>query len=331
MEDSSQNKSPGLIMDEILAMPEYGIRQQLLAFNTSIYIFDKNFEELHRLINFLLNHPEAEMLLSERNKDRLRGVQIDIIRRLHNFVAASLSLIDHTRRLYKKLYADSDQFPEYQAKVDSEFKVDPLSQFIKCLRQYCQHYKAPDIGIKVTVTQSEEGMTEQKQSILMLDDLKTFDSWNSHAKKFIDSQGEAIDILEVASAYREKVITFYKWFQSRQIDIHSDELKRFESKQEEFALLMFESRINACLNNETDISYRGEEIFLGIFSSSDFEAIEQIPIDSSERLKLSLKILEGYYTVSDELKEKICQLYETPGFFTPRKWDSMGNSKENAP
>jgi hypothetical protein len=331
MGDSSQKISPGRLMDEILAMPEYEIRQQLLAFNTSIYIFDKNFKELHRLIDFLLNHPEAEMLLAERNKDRLREVQIDIIRRLHNFVAASLSLIDHTRRLYNKLYADSDQFPEYQTKVDSEFKVDPLSQFVKCLRQYCQHYKAPDIGIKVTVTQSEEGMAERKQSILMLDDLKTFDSWNSHAKKYMGSQGEDIDILEVASAYQEKVIAFYKWFQSRQIEIHSDELERFESKQAEFALLIFEGRVNACLNSKNNMPYRGEEIFLGIFSSGDFETIEQIPIDSSERVKLSIKILEGYYPVSDELKEKILQLYGAPGFFAPRNWDNIDNGKENAP
>jgi len=77
--------------------------------------------------------------------------------------------------------------------------------------------------------------------------------------------------------------------------------------------------------------YRGEEIFLGIFSSGDFEAIEQIPIDSSERVKLSIKILERYYPVSDELKEKILQLYGAPGFFAPRNWDNMSNGTENAP
>ena len=307
-------------MDEIMAMPEYRLRQQLLAFNTSIYIFDQNFAELHRLIDFLLNSREGQMLTAERNRDKLRKVQIDIIRRLHNFVAASLSLVDHTRNLYKKIYADNGLFSEYQARVDGEFVTDPLSQFVKCLRHYCQHYRAPDIGIKVSVTQSEDGMVEQRQSVLILDDLKTFDKWNSTAKKYMSSLQEDVDILEVATFYREKVMAFYQWFQSRQLEIHSAELERFKAKQTEFALLILEGRVNACLNNKEDMPNRGEEIFLGIFVSDDFDALEGLPVNSPDRAELAIETLKKYSPVSDELRQKIRQLYNEPGFFAPRTW-----------
>jgi hypothetical protein len=169
------------------------------------------------------------------------------------------------------------------------------------------------------VSNSKEGMIEQKQIILLLEDLKTFDSWSSVAKKYMSSQKEHIDILEVATRYQEKVMAFYQWFQSRQIEIHSDELKAFEIKQTEFSLLILEGRVNACLNSKQDIPYRLEELFLGIFSSDDFEAIEKLPVSSPDRSILSMKMLEKYYCISDKLREKILHLYREPGFLAPRK------------
>ena len=319
MNISSQKKSPGEVMNEIYSMPEYKLWQRLQAFNTSIYIFDKNFTELRDLITFLLNDPNSETFRGIRNEDKLRKLQIDIIRRLHNFVAASLSLIDHTRNLYEKLYFGNNRFPEYQARIDNEFVKDSLSQFVKCLRQYCQHYRPPDIGFYVSVSNTEEGMIERKKIILLLEDLKTFDSWNSAAKKYMNSQKEYIDILEVTTCYQEKVMVFYQWFQSRQTEIHSDELKLFKIKQTELTLLILEGRVNACLNNKQDMPYRLEELFEGIFLSDDFEAIEKLPFASPDRSILSMNILEKYYNIPDKLSEKIIRLYREPGFLEPRK------------
>lgn len=318
MEEPQQQASLGELMDEILAMPEYKLRQQLLSFNTSIYILDQNFAELQMLIDFLVNNPEGHLLTAASNQDRLRQVQIDIIRRLHNFVAAAQSLVDHTRRFYDKLYGSSNLFPDYQAQVNQVFVTDPLSQFVQRLRQYCQHYKAPDIGIEVSVTQSEDGFIETRTIFLPLEDLKDFDGWNAAAKKYMNGLMGNVDVLEVATNYRNKVMDFYRWFQSRQQEIHAAELARFESKQTEFALVHLEWMVNACLNNKDDMPYRAEEIFYGILPAQELEALTQLPAGSSERMTRAIELFERQYPLPDGLRRKIELLYQDPGFWEPR-------------
>lgn len=303
-------------------MPEYELRQQLLGFNTSIYILDQNYAELQWLINFLENDPNGHLLMVVANQDKLHQAQVDIIRRLHNFVAAAQSLVDHTRRLYDKLYGSTNLFPEYQARIKQEFVSDPLSQFVQRLRQYCQHYKAPGIGIEVSIKQTEAGMVEKRTVFLPMNDLKEFDGWNAAAKQYMSTVEGDVNVLEVASNYRNKVIQFYKWFQSRQVEIHAVELARFDAKQAQFALLHIEQSVNACLNNRDDMPYRGEEILAGILSSQELEELDQFAPSSVERASHAVQLLEKHYSVPDDLKQKIMVLYQEPSFWSVRTWNS---------
>jgi hypothetical protein len=320
MEESPHQPSMGQLMDEILAMPEYKLRQDLLGFNISIYIFDTNYTELRRIIEFLTDDPNGQLLTAARNQDMLHNVQIDVLRRLHNFVASTQSLIDHTRRIHDKLYGDSGIFPEYKAQVDARFVNDPLSQFVQRLRQYCQHYKAPDIGIKVSVQGAEGGFVERRVVFLGLGNLREFDGWNTPAKLYMNGLPEEVDVLGVVTQYRDKVIEFYRWFQFRQLEIHASELARFEAKQTELALLKLEWNVNACLNNKSDMPFRGEEIYIGILSSQELEELEKISSHSPERLSRAIELVEQRLPIPATLKGEITDLYQEPAFFTPRTW-----------
>lgn len=320
MEETQHQTSIGQLMDEILAMPEYRLRQDMLGFNASIYIFDTNFAELRRIIEFLTDDPNGQLLTAARNQDKLHNVQTDILRRLHNFVAATQSLIEHTRRFHNKLYGDSGTFPEYQAQVDTRFVNDPLSQFVQRLRQYCQHYKAPDIGIKVAVQRVEDTYIERRVVFLSLDNLREFDGWNAPAKLYMNSLPDEVDVLGVVTQYRDKVIEFYQWFQSRQLEIHADELARFEAKQTQLILLNLEWHLNACLNNKADMPFRGEEIYIGILSSQELEELEKMPTNSPERLSRAIEFIEQRLTIPMALKGKMFDLYQEPAFFAPRTW-----------
>jgi hypothetical protein len=328
MEESQSQASVGELMDQILAMPEYKLRQDLLGLNTSIYIFDTNYTELRRIIEFLTDDPNGQLLTAAENRDRLHNVQVDVLRRLHNFVAATQSLIDHTRRLHTKLYSESGTFPEYQDQVEARFVNDPLSQFVQRLRQYCQHYKAPDIGIKVSVRRTERGFDERRVVFLGLDNLREFDGWNAPAKLYMDDLPEEVDVLEVVTQYRDKVIEFYRWFQSRQLEIHASDLARFEAKQTQLALLNLEWNVNACLNNKSDMPFRGEEIYIGILSSQELEELERIPTSSPERLSRAIEFIGQRLTIPPALKSRMADLYRESAFFAPRtrhKDDAGGN------
>lgn len=300
------------LMDELGKMPEYALFTQLQGFSVSIYTFDKNFQDLVKLLKFLANDPRAEPLLWLRNRDQLMLAMRDIIRLTHNFVAAALSLIDHTRRLHTKLYADTGQFPDYQSRVNSEFAHDPLSQFVKCLRQYCQHYKAPNLDVTTSWKQGNQKPTRTFN--LLRADLESFDGWSATARKYLDAVAENVDVLEIAAEYTEKVMAFYEWFQSRQEEIHVDELRRFREKESQLLFLMLEDKIDMSFaQSRQGVPHRKDDIFTSIFTSREFGELEKIPRDSPNRPLRAIELLEQrFFPISEETKQKIIRLYELP-------------------
>jgi hypothetical protein len=300
------------LMDELNKMPEYALFVQLQGFDASIYTFDKNYQDLIRTIDFLANNPQAKSLFWLRNRDQLMLMMREIIRLLHNYVAAAMSLIDHTRRLYRKLYADTDKFPDYEAKVSSEFAQDPLSQFVKCLRQYCQHYKAPNLAITTSIERFGEKPT--RAISLLKEDLESFDGWSTTAKKYLDTIEKKLDVLMVTTKYREKVIDFYEWFQYRQQEIHADDLQRFRDKEKDLLLLMLEDKIDISFaESRQGIPHRKDEIFISIFSSREFDELDTIPRDSPNRPLRAIELLEEHsFFIPEEIKEKIIEVYKLP-------------------
>jgi hypothetical protein len=256
--------------------------------------------------------PKAEPLFWLRNRDQMNLAMRDIIRRIHNFVATALSLIDHTRNLHRKLYSDTDEFPDYQSRINSEFFHDPLSQFIKCLRVYCQHYRAPNLDVTTSWEQGAEKPTITFN--LLKVDLESFDRWSATAKKYLDDVDEKVNVLEVATQYREKVIAFYEWFQSRQEEIHASEIQRFRKKESEILSLTLEQKIDTSFaQSRQKLPHRKDEIFTSIFTSREFDELENIPRDSQNRPLRAVELLEErFFSIPDGTKQKIIQLYELP-------------------
>ncbi len=298
------------LMHELERMPEQHLLAELQGLDVSIYTFDRNFADLCRVISFLSDDPRAEPLFWLKNRDQLMSVLRDVIRLLHNLVASAISLIDHTRRLHRKLYASSGEFSDYQSRVDHDFARDPLAQFVKCLRQYCQHYKAPQLDITVSWRQGDEKPTRTVN--LLARDLQTFDDWTAEARKYLDTIQEKIGVLTVATDYRNKVIGFYEWFQSRQQEIHSEEIERFRAKERELVLLMLEDKIDAHLAQSDKPHHRdNDEIFLSIFTSKEFAELDQTPRDSPQRASRAIVILdEMFLHVPSEIKQNIMRLYQ---------------------
>jgi hypothetical protein len=80
------------------------------------------------------------------------------------------------------LYEDNNLFPEYQERVDNEFKYDPLSKFVQDLRRYCQHFKSPIVMFRTTA----DGNGRPIRNIsIPLDDLQAFKDWSAPAKKYL--------------------------------------------------------------------------------------------------------------------------------------------------
>jgi hypothetical protein len=305
---ASNGKKVVALTKELYALPEYDLYKSLKGFSISLYIFNQNYSELNKMLEFLTNNPEAERFMDVRNRDQLNSLLDEVIRLLHNFVAAAMSLVDHTRNIYDKLYSKTGKFPDYQDRVNREFANDPLVQFVHCLRQYCQHYKAPNISIQFSWKTGDEKL--KKTIYLLKNDLKGFDSWNAGAKKYLDLIEERVDIYEVAASYRKKVLDFHTWFNSRQKEIHKTEFKVLRQKEEELLNAQLNHFLDAALSNiEKD---KGGEvgIFYGIFNSADYKELGKIPMSSPKRCERAIELLQGHLPVSDDIRKRISEWYE---------------------
>jgi len=217
----SDPKKTGQINKESAAIPAVKLHQPGESLKLSNYIFDTNYAELITLLDFFINDPKSEILALSANRDRLNVIQMDILRQLHNFVAASLTLIDNTRNLYQELYRDSGKFTDYPKRIREEFETDPLSQFVKGLNKCLQHNSLPEIVLEESFSQNAyEKPTPKKRVLIYPTDLLAYDGWSNTAKKYLNKP--AVDLLELADTYRTKVLDFQRWFTDRQNEIQRE-------------------------------------------------------------------------------------------------------------
>ncbi len=243
-----------------------------------------------------------------KNRDKLDILLDEIIRMTHNFVASAMSLVDHTRIFYKKSYEKNDRFPDYQAKIDDTFTNDNLVQFVHCLRQYCQHYRSPNISVEESWNQGDQ---RPKRSIKLLKrDLNTFSGWNSKAKNYLMGEDEKIDLISVIDIYKDKILNFHSWLRKRQGEIHAAEFKVLRDKEKEVLVAQIVMFLNGALKNDR-MQYSGEdEIFYGIFTSKDYEELEAYSWDSPARSKRAIELLKQRLDVPEDVIRRIRLWYE---------------------
>src|SRR5687768_1198237 len=103
-------------------------------FRYSVELFKRNYEELATFLAYF-SAPVNALSFSSSEQRWLwhEGIK-EITFLLHNFVTAAMSLVEHTRVLYRHLYEPNSQITEYPHEVRRRFASDPLIQFVINLR-----------------------------------------------------------------------------------------------------------------------------------------------------------------------------------------------------
>ncbi len=214
------------LMKEIEVMPEFQLYAHIRDLGMCRFTVLGNYTDLEPDINVLCGQSTPTQIFAVRNPDRPEAVIFHIARQLHNFLAASSSLIDHTRNLYNELNVGKGKkpFPEYQARVDRDFATDPLAQFVNGLRKYCQHCRMPAIVLATVYPTMQE--PPQRAIMLQKPQLLEFDGWNAPAKRYLEQMPDRVELLTVAIAYREKVEAFHNQFGERERALLAPEIQR---------------------------------------------------------------------------------------------------------
>lgn len=209
--------------------------------------------------------------------------------RLHNFVASAQSLVDHSRRVYRKVYKTKGKFDAYERKVQTDLVNNGLIQFVQKLRQMCQHYHLPQVSAELKV-----GKTSKMTLFLYKNELLGFDGWNAAAKNFINSHEEKIDLLKITNDYYEQISAFHDWVKKEFLSMYSEELEEIKSIQNE-------------------INQKKKGLIID-------ELQEVFELDKNERLERLKFVLSGCLRTSD-----LQDLYEVED--KPRTWVIRGINK----
>ncbi|MEJ2505970.1 MAG: hypothetical protein P8Y81_06885 [Ignavibacteriaceae bacterium] len=149
-------------------------------------------------------------------------------RKLHNFLAANSTIIDHTRRLVNKYPQVKNIISE---KIKKEFEESPLNNFVKDLRNYCLHYSLPLIMGKI---KSKDDGLFVTQPILFKEKLLKWSGWNKYSKSFILNSESDLLVRSIIAEHYNRMVELYAYLRQALIEVYNEEYKKYDEFLDKF-------------------------------------------------------------------------------------------------
>lgn len=151
-------------------------------------ILHTNQFELRGFINYVEgNVDNTGILMTSNVGDPAPRIRLyhELLRLLHNYLAAVVTLVDHTRNLVRG-YEGTAMAEEYEHRLE-KVRTAGLSRFMAKFRVYLLHYSLPPIGSQVQVTPDGEKIT----LFLNRDLAMEWPDWPAAAREFLGVQPES--------------------------------------------------------------------------------------------------------------------------------------------
>lgn len=199
----------------------------------SFYIFEGNYIEFKETIESYVETVNSDEFFDDSGKyiDLHISGGREIGRRIHNYAAAWLSLVDHTRIVYEKLKDHTsdnirDFASEYDARLSEYLRSTFENMFVKDLRNYVQHKKVPVPTLHFKMRRVENSVSESGDPLfeggysfeLNSEDIKDF-RWSQQSKEYLKSN-RSVPIVEIIDKHFSVMKDFYLWIQFRDHQLH---------------------------------------------------------------------------------------------------------------
>ncbi len=219
--------------DELLALAKevhasnalrYAGRIETLRIN--FFVFDRNYQELKKLINVKDNPRKMHELWDLRNRHQLETVINEVLRLLHNYLASAKSLVDQTRVVIRSWYKETVFLKEYNNQVNSRFKNNLITKFIEDLRNFNLHYSLPITNATFSIQLDKDtGQNTLTHSfVLVKSGLLEWSGWTKEGKAFLGELDDEIDIGNLVDKYYKQILDFHSWLVNRLQEIHKEDL-----------------------------------------------------------------------------------------------------------
>lgn len=222
-------------LENLRATEGWKVRETIDRLNMSFYIFNINHNDMVEVITLFQRKDVGNAMLKvaaeHQSKQKLEGVFREIVRRLHNFVAAAKTLVDHTRIIANELYVEKDFLLVYEKEVKERFVDNPLVQFVHNLRNYILH-----VGLPVAlITYSLDGETGEMNNSITVDieKLRAWKGWTGVSRRYVDEAKRNEELEQIIKTYTATIVDFHQWFYKKNLEFHAEAFEQTEKLREE--------------------------------------------------------------------------------------------------
>src|SRR5436309_13199899 len=115
---------------DLMGSRGYLVFSQLGALRGSVLVFEGNHAQLTAALEKFRDPAFYLPTLDREHPKRLDDFLLEVTRLLHNYVAAAISLADHTRVVANELYVRTPFLGEYKDRVRQTFAESPVARFV---------------------------------------------------------------------------------------------------------------------------------------------------------------------------------------------------------
>lgn len=179
-----------------------------------------NYFELLNLIEELEENVQGVGRAMTEDSQTRSNQFLEITRRLHNFVASAVTLVDHTRKLMNN-YQGTPTWDEYQTRT-ADAKKNAVVPLITKLRNYVLHAGLPAIGFQVTIN---NGIATSYVVYINRDAALRYKDWPAPARRFLENSDENIPLRRLIQDYSKTVEGLYAWLYGQFSRLHGTEIE----------------------------------------------------------------------------------------------------------
>jgi hypothetical protein len=239
----------------IIEHPGYREKQLYDGLARTVYaVLLPNRDELLGLLDRAASDPELAIELFQnmwRPAVRMR-FEGQVVRALHNYVAAATTLVDHTRRI---LRGRSGPILEAFEARKGGVVAHPEVPFIHGLRNYVLHHSLPFIGHQVHV-EPRPDVVATGEIRLSVGELASWSGWSPQARTFLASHGQDLALRPVIDKHAELVVDLNLWLVQQLSDANAAALNEVNRLVEERNAILGDVGIDEARRITAEVSER---------------------------------------------------------------------------
>jgi hypothetical protein len=192
--------------------PGYQEYRLCLAFQRSINaVFVQNLSELLALLERASTDSKLafELIQNVRPPHIREKFHADTTQRLHNYVAGTMTLVDHSRRIMRRR---TGQVAEEFEQRKIELLKNPEVGFIQDLRNFLLHRTLPFFAHTLSmanVNTPQQTMTSEVE--LSVVELTEWDRWSSSSRRYLESLGEVVTLRPLIKHHGHLIVEINNW------------------------------------------------------------------------------------------------------------------------